>query len=260
MLRQWSRHLRVYVCLLPSRTCSAATCTAVRPSRLRRLEGQCSCSSRRTAGMRFQAAAQYSGVQPSRSVTAISRAEGAARELSSNTGSHNSQTLVHSTAWHPHHTTLSGQASHCSSVHAAFPAALPAAIAVQTTHLGSCSRGAQAPGLPPGGPPPPPHAWGSTPQHPELPPRTPAQSGPQWPPPAQGGQAVRGRADVRYQVSDAGGDTRGKRGIISRLQWNGKQHDTHTHHTHHRHHSAAPTPPAHPHPPAHPPTWLYAAA
>lgn len=109
MLRQWSRHLRVYVCLLPSRTCSAATCTAVRPSRLRRLEGQCSCSSRRTAGMRFQAAAQYSGVQPSRSVTAISRAEGAARKLSSNTGSHNSQTLVHSTARHPHHTLWPGQ-------------------------------------------------------------------------------------------------------------------------------------------------------
>lgn len=66
-------HPRVHPLLPPARTCSAATCTAVRPSKLRSDDGQLSCSSSRTAPVRFQAAAQYSGVHPSRSVTAQRR-------------------------------------------------------------------------------------------------------------------------------------------------------------------------------------------
>ncbi len=66
--------------IAPSPTCSAATCTAVRPSRLLRLEGQCSFSSRRTASILFHAAAQYRGVQPSRSVTASSKGRAAGAE------------------------------------------------------------------------------------------------------------------------------------------------------------------------------------
>lgn len=49
--------------------CSAATWTAVRPSSERAQDGQPSASSRRTASARFHAAAQYSGVHPSRSFT-----------------------------------------------------------------------------------------------------------------------------------------------------------------------------------------------
>jgi len=50
--------------------CSAATCTGVRPSRLFCHEGHPRRSSCRTASTWFQAAAQYSGVQPSLSFTA----------------------------------------------------------------------------------------------------------------------------------------------------------------------------------------------
>lgn len=49
--------------------CSAATCTAVLPSSERAHDGHPSASSRRTASARFHAAAQYSGVHPSRSFT-----------------------------------------------------------------------------------------------------------------------------------------------------------------------------------------------
>jgi hypothetical protein len=66
----WLPSSLMSTCIKSTQPCSAATCTAVRPSSERRLEGQCRRSSRRTASVRFQAAAQYSGVHPSRSTTA----------------------------------------------------------------------------------------------------------------------------------------------------------------------------------------------
>lgn len=55
-------------------TCSAATCTGVRPSPdLTRGSHPRSRASVRTVSSRFQAAAQYSGVQPSRSSAAASQ-------------------------------------------------------------------------------------------------------------------------------------------------------------------------------------------
>jgi hypothetical protein len=58
---------------MSSQPCSAAACAGVRPSLLRAQAGHPSASSASTASPRFQAAAQYSGVQPSRSRAAGSQ-------------------------------------------------------------------------------------------------------------------------------------------------------------------------------------------
>lgn len=203
-------------------TCSAATCTAVRPSRLRRLEGHCSCSSRRTASMRFHAAAQYRGVHPSRSVTAGGRCGGRGVVGDPRRGAPaalaHTQAGLKSSQRTPAATCRCLQRSRhpglprkprpsdrrarapCSRLHAgvslqqgASPAAQPGPPCGQP-HPASCTPAARAPVSRPGGPRLRPRGWALTPQRPAPPPRTPARPAPVSRPPAAEAAQRAGRA------------------------------------------------------------------